>query len=150
MENKKINKMENKEVILVIRITGQVKVPGLILDTLDIMRLRRKYACVLLKPTKDSLGMLKKVRFYVAYGMVDRETLVELLKARGQMQNKSEMNAEKIAEEIFNGKGLEELGVKPFFRLHPARGGMNTKQHYPIGVIGNHKQDINKLVRKML
>jgi large subunit ribosomal protein L30 len=130
------------ELIAVIRIRGMVKVPGVILDALDIMRLRRKYACILLEPTKENLGMLKKVRFYVAYGKIDKETLVELLKARGQMADKSKINAEKIAEELLNGKRLQELNVKPFYRLHPARGGMNTKQHYPVGVIGNHSDKI--------
>ena len=48
------------------------------------------------------------------------------------------------------GKKPEEIGIKPFFRLHPARGGIKSKLHYPKGVLGNHKENINKLIERML
>ena len=48
------------------------------------------------------------------------------------------------------GKNPEELGMKPWFGLHPARGGIKSKVHYPKGVLGYHGKDINKLIMKML
>ena len=48
------------------------------------------------------------------------------------------------------GKKYDELGIKPFFRLHPPRGGIRSKVHYPEGVLGNHKEKINELVERML
>ena len=48
-------------------------------------------------------------------------------------------------------KKLKEIGLKPFFRLHPPRGGLkSSKKQFPRGVLGNHKQEINKLIEKML
>ena len=71
----------------------------------------------------------KKVKYYVAYGEIDKETYDQLLKARGRK---------------VNGK------LKPFFRLHPPRKGIKSKLQYPKGVLGNNKADINKLIVRML
>ena len=46
-------------------------------------------------------------------------------------------------------KTLDGSGIKPFFRLHPPRGGINTKYHFPKGVLGENKE-INKLILRML
>ncbi len=98
--------------------------------------------------------MIAKVRNLVAYGKINEETLVSLIKARAKKIGDSKAkieNAEKIAKEVLAGKNLEDLGIKPFFGLHPARGGIkNTKLHYPKGVLGDNKEDINKLIGKML
>ena len=140
--------------ITIIRIAGLVNMKNEIEETLFRARLRRKYSCVVLKETPELTGILKKIRNVVAYGKIDEETLVALLKARGRVLENSKaklQNHEKLAKEIMAGKKLEELKVKPFFRLHPARGGIkNTKLHYPRGVLGDNKEDINKLIRRML
>ena len=106
-----------------------VKVSKDIEDTLYRLRLRKKYACVVVKPTKEILGMLKQVKYYVAYGEIDKETYDKLVKARGKK---------------VNGK------LKPFFSLHPPRKGIKSKLQYPKGVLGNNKKDINKLIERML
>lgn len=138
------------KLLVVIRIAGMVKVKGDIADTLDRLRLRRKYACVLVDSGDGAImGMLEKVKFYVAYGSIDKETLVELVKARGQGVG-GEVDAEKVVGGLMNGKGLKELGLKPFFRLHPPRKGIKSKLQYPKGVLGDNKDDINKLLRRML
>lgn len=148
----------------VVRIAGQVKVKEDIKNTLDRLRLRRKYVCVLINSKNESLmGMLNRVKYHVAFGDIERDTLVELLKARGKRivgvssVSKTEnskfaakINYEESAEEIINGKNLEELGFKPFFRLHPPRKGIKSKLQYPRGVLGNNKKDINKLIMRML
>jgi len=133
----------------VIRIKGKVNVPKKVNETLNRMRLRKKFACVVLKPTPENLGMIKKVSNFVAFGDIDKETFIRLVEKRGKKIDKNK----KIGDigEFFNGnKKLEELNIKPFFRLHPARGGMDTKQGYPKGILGNNKSDINKLIERML
>ena len=55
-----------------------------------------------------------------------------------------------MAKDILAGKKPEDLGLKPFFGLHPARGGIDSKYHYPKGVLGDHGENINKLIMKML
>lgn len=139
--------------IALIRITGQVRVDADITETLNRLRLGKKFTCALAKETPEMLGMIKKVKDYIAYGKIDEKTLIELIKARGKIigDTKAKIkDAEKIAKEVMAGKKLEELKIKPFFGLHPARGGIDSKHHYPKGVIGNHGEDINKLIMRML
>ena len=49
-----------------------------------------------------------------------------------------------------NKKSYWALDLKPFFRLHPPRGGIKSKIHFPKGVLGNNKEKINDLVERML
>ena len=136
--------------IAVIRISGMVKNPKVINATLDKLRLRRKYSCVIVKETKEIMGMIKKVRNDVAYGTINEETLKELIEKRGQLLDKTKKIDEgKIAKEILEKEKSED--IKPFFRLHPARGGIkSSKMHFPKGVLGNHKEHINDLIRRMI
>jgi len=142
--------------IAVIRIAGLVKVRGTVNDTLDRMRLRRKFTCVLIdENSADMMGMVIKTRDCIAYGKVSEEVIEKLLKARGEKIGDSkakisDAEAKKIAKEVLAGKKLEDLGVKPFFRLHPARGGIDSKKYYPKGVLGSHGDKINELIERML
>ncbi|MEA3329775.1 MAG: uL30 family ribosomal protein [Nanoarchaeota archaeon] len=137
--------------IVIIRIKGMVDRNRDIVETLSRLRLRRKYSCVVLAENDVIKGMLQKVRSFIAYGEIDKDTLVELIKARGQLIDKADkIDAEKIADEIIKKGNMKDLKIKPFFRLHPARGGIVSKQHFPKGVLGNHGVEINKLVRRML
>lgn len=137
-----------------IRIAGLVKIAGTIEETLYRMRLRRKYTLVLLPATKEREQLLKKARNFVAYGDVDAETLVLLLQKRGQpLDKKKKTDFTQAAEQLAAGKkSLEELGFKPFFRLHPPRGGIDARLHFGVrkGVLGDNKEKINDLLRRML
>ncbi len=134
--------------IAAIRIKGKVDVPKDIEETLYRLRLRRKYACVIFNEEKFK-PILKKVRDYVAYGAINEETLKELIKKRAKPLQNKKVNVEKIIENLKNGKKLSETGIKPFFRLHPPRGGIKSKEHYPKGVLGENKK-INELILRML
>ena len=120
------------------------------------LRLRKKYTCSIVDENKKEIfGMVDKVRNFIAFGKLDEKTLIELIKARGKKIGNvkakiSEAEATKAAKEVMAGKNLEELKIKPWFGLHPARGGIETKLHYPRGVIGDNKEDINKLIMRML
>jgi len=161
-KTKKAESQASKGLIAVVRIDGEVKVKPEIASTLFRLRLRKKYSCVLINSeNKGFMGMLWKVRHAVAYGPMDNETLVKLLNARGQRiaslsseDNKNSKNAkinyEEAAKGLIAGKDLEDFGLKPFFRLHPPRKGIKSKLQYPKGVLGNNKNDINKLIERML
>jgi large subunit ribosomal protein L30 len=150
-KTKKSQSAESKGLIVVIRIHGEVKVKPEIVNTLNRLRLMRKYSCVLINSSNKALmGMLWKVRHYVAYGDIDKEMLVKLLEARAQKTDGKKLDSEHAASELISGKKLEELGIKPFFRLHPPRKGIDSKLQYPKGALGNHRNDINKLVVRML
>ncbi len=114
--------------IAIIRIRGQVGLNREIVNTFYRLRLRKKYTCVVIeKPTKEQLGMMEKVKNFVAYGEIDEETYKKLVEARG-------------------GK------IKNFFRLHPPRRGIDSKKHFGVakGVLGNNGKEINKLIGRML
>ena len=120
-------------------------------ETLTRLRLRRKYSCVVIQGTKEQLGMLKKVKDFVAFGEIDKETFEQLVEKRGQLvDKKKKVDFKKAAGEISKGKSYEDFNLKPFFRLHPPRGGIKSKLHFPKGVLGNHGEKINDLVRRML
>jgi len=126
--------------IAIIRITGQVNVNKDVKETLDRLRLKRKYVCVVIKPGKENLGMLKRVKDFVAYGEISDETLKKLIEKRGQLKDKKTKTT----------KTLEN--IKPFFRLHPPRKGIDSKKHFGVnkGVLGNNKEKINDLIERML
>jgi large subunit ribosomal protein L30 len=114
--------------ITVIRIKGQVGLNSKVVETFNRLKLRKKYSCIVLKsPTIEQLGMIKKLRNFVAYGDIDEATYNELVKKRG-------------------GK------IKNFFRLHPPRKGIDSKKHFGVdkGVLGDNKSEINKLIMRML
>ena len=137
--------------IIVIGISGLVEVPKKIQETLFRMRLRRKYSAVLIKPTFQNLAMLKKIRNFIAYGDISKEMLSALLEKRAASVDGKKIDVEKVIEQL-EKKDLESLGIKPFFRLHPPRKGIDSKLHFPIrkGVLGDNKGKINDLVRRML
>ncbi|GAI80441.1 unnamed protein product [marine sediment metagenome] len=155
--------------IAVIRIHGQVKIKKDIVETLNRLRLRRKYACVVLvKPKKEQLGMIKKVKDFVAFGEINKESFEKLIEQRGKwnfpvhsekserreqlINKKKKIDAKEVVKELEAGKKYEELNLKPFFRLHPPRKGIDSKKHFGVkkGVLGNNKEKINELIGRML
>ncbi len=138
--------------IVVIRIKGKVGLRKDIDETLNRLRLRKKYSCVVLNENKESIGMIKKVKDIVAYGEINEETFLKLVEKRGKLiDDKKKIDAKKVVEEIKKGKKYQDLNLKPYFGLHPARGGMKTKLHFSQGgVLGNNKEKINNLIERML
>ncbi len=141
---------DSKKIIAVVRITGQVKLKPEIKNTLERLRLGKKYSCSIFKESKDILGMIKKVRDFAAFGEIEKQTLIKLIEKRGKNTENKKFDAEKIADELIHGKKLKELGFKPFFSMHPPIHGIKSKFHYPKGVLGDNKKDINKLIERML
>jgi len=138
--------------ILVIRIAGQVELSHAPKETLHRLRLRRKYSAVLLQPTPENLKLLKKIRNQISYGPITKETILELIKKRAQpIKKETKIDAEEIVSQL-DKKSLKDLGLKPFFRLHPPRGGIDAKKHCGTtkkAVLGENKK-IDDLVRRML
>ncbi len=136
----------------IIRIRGNTKVDRDIRETFNRLRLRRKYACIVLaNPSKEQLGMVKKLEHFVAFGEIKKDVFEKLIDARGQKINKGKkVDSKKVIEELEKGKKYEDLNLKPFFRFHPPRGGINSKVHFPKGVLGNHGEKINNLILRML
>ncbi len=137
--------------ILAIRISGLVEIPKAVNESLFRFRLRKKYTAVLVKPTENNMKILKRLRNNIAYGTISNEGIKILLEKRGKSFDKKKIDAAKVVEQL-EKKDLQDLGVKPWFRLHPPRGGIESKVHFPIrkGVLGDNKEKIEELMRRML
>ena len=139
--------------ICIIRIRGQVNLNSDVKNTLNRLRLRRKYSCVVLSPSKELDSRIKKVRNFVAFGEIRNEVFEKLIEKRGQIWDKTKkikIEPKKVIENIEKGKKYEDFNLKPFFRLHPPRKGINSKLHFPKGVLGDNKEKINELIERML
>lgn len=150
--------------LAVVRLRGQVNVARKIRDTLAMLRLHKRYHCVVVPNTPSYRGMLQVVKDYVAFGEIDAETLAMLLRNRGRLVGDKQLtddyvrektgynSIEDFARAVIEGKAsLKDIpGLKPVFRLHPPRGGLkNVKWHHPLGSLGYHGSDIRRLLYKM-
>lgn len=114
------------EKIVAIRVRGPVKVPTEINDTLDMLKLKKKNACVIISPTPSIMGMINKVKNFITFGIIDEETLKLLTEnKKGPVFH---LNSPK--------KGYGRKGIKVAFKVG--------------GALGDRKEKINDLVRRML
>jgi large subunit ribosomal protein L30 len=164
----------------VIRLRGIPTTPRDIAATLYLLRLRRKFTMVVVPGTPSIMGMLKKVNDWVTWGEIDADTLAEVLRRRGKIVGDKPLTLEYLQK--WGWQSFEEVALayvtgeidrlacgknmkikegqrpacipylKPFFRLHPPRGGLNSvKKHFSVGGdLGYRGPLINDLIRRML
>lgn len=155
---------------IAIRIRGTVGITAKTADTLKMLRLHRPNVAVLLPDDPSHRGMIQKVKDYIAYGELDAATAAELLEKRGRVVGDAPLSDAAVAKgsggkyasiqafaaAIAKGEArVKDLGedVKPFFRLHPPRGGHEgtIRHHFTVGgVLGYQGKEINALVRRMM
>ena len=114
--------------IIIIRLTGQININSDIKMTLKLLNLPRKYSCVIVEDNKETLGMINKVKDFVTWGSVTEETLTAL-------ESKRKEGAKCIALQPPKG-GFERKGTK--------------KSYKNKGALGNRKDDMDALVKKMI
>jgi large subunit ribosomal protein L30 len=148
--------------IAVIRIAGKQGLTKEIKDTFKLLRLYKKYTCIIIPNTPNYIGMIKKVKDFVTWGEVNKETMEKLLEQRGKLAgnakltDQKDINISEFVNQVFEGKKkIKDLpGLKTFFRLHPPVGGFETKgtkKPFSIGgVLGYRKDKINELIIKMI
>jgi len=126
----------------VVRIRGTINAKQEIRDTLKMLRLPRINNCVIIPETDSFKGMLQKVKDYVTWGEIDKETVEMILEREGIDTNN--------AEKILKGKAKDILHFP--IRLHPPRKGYKSiKRPYSIGgSLGYRGKEINELIRRML
>lgn len=162
----------NTSVYAIIRVKGQVDCPHDVEYTLKLLRLHKKYHCVVYPATLPGLeGMLRKVKDWVTWGEINRETLIELLYKRGRIPGNKPLTDEyvnthlarlginggipSLAGAILEGRimlhKLDNL-IKPVFRLHPPRKGFKSvkKPYGQGGDLGYRGPAINELIKQML
>ena len=150
-------KMSNNKLAIVL-IRGMVNISPDVKKTLELLRLHKKHVCVVVEDNEVSRGMVRRVKDYVTYGTIDQETFETILEKRAQLTLDKKIDTKKIAKDYFDNqiklKEFESLGLKPFFRLHPPKGGFERggiKMPYAKGgVLGDRKDNMKDLISKML
>ena len=149
---------------LVVRIKGQADVPHWASRTLELLKLEKKFRATIVPARENTLGMLNKVKHYVAWKEASVETVRELLAKRGHTRGYRRIGADnmpagyetidKLAESLASGsvsmRGVGEL--KPWFALAPPRRGFrrSTKRmHTQRGTLGANA-DLDELVSRMI
>jgi len=149
----------------VVQVRGVVNTRQDIKDTLKMLRLHHINHCVLVADTPENLGMIRKVKDYVAYGEVDAITIETLLRTRGRVigdaaltdeyikSNSTYSGIPELAKALAGGEmKLRDIpGLKPVLRLHPPRKGYKTTKRTFVqgGALGYYGQEINTLLYKM-
>lgn len=120
--------MEKK--IAIIRIKGQLDLHPDVKKTFALLKLARKFSCVVIEDKPETVGMLRKIQNHVIYGYINEETLRELMSKRGKADKKE-------TEQVFS--------------LHPPRGGFkkSSKLMWPKGILGKNEK-INEFILRML
>ena len=117
-------------VIAVLRISGKVDLNKDIKETMNRLRIGRKYSCTFIDEDDSvQMGMVNFATSFVAYGEVDKKLMDEIIAKRGVKDSK--------------GK------YRGFCRLHPPVGGLkkSSKLNFPRGVLGKNEEIAKLLVR---
>jgi large subunit ribosomal protein L30 len=144
---KKVKSPKTAGRLIVIRVRGEEGVRHDIRRTLEMLHLHRKHFCSVVGPTAGNIGMLRKAKDYVTWGEVDQDTLNMLYEKRG-----AEYKGHQDGKTKYITAGGRKL--KPFFRLHPPRGGFERKGiKKPFstgGALGDRKKAIKDLLKRMI
>jgi len=110
--------------IVVVRIAGRVKQKKKDIETMNRLKIRKKFSAVLVdRKDRVRMGMVNAVDKCVAYGPVSEDLI----------------------------KKMDSRKKEDVYFLHPPRGGFkkSSKVAAPKGILGDNK-DIAKLVERML
>ena len=147
----------------VVRIRGDVRLRPEIKDTMKMLRLHSVNHCVVIDETVHYTGMVRKAKDYIAWGIVDAESLTNLLSLRGRIEGGGRLTQEYMdecelgsvsdfAKKVCDGDAkLSDIPkLKPVFRLHPPRKGHRGIKKTVVegGELGFH-EDIGTLIKKM-
>merc|ERR1719510_356800 len=163
-----------EKVLLVVRIRGINRMSPKVKKVLRLLRLRQLHNAVLIKVNRATIGMLKLVEPYVAYGYPSVATIKKLVCKRGYLK----VNRQRIplvsndqVSELMGEFGIESVGCMinelftcgpnftnvaskmwPF-KLSSPKGGYPGKKRIHFvdgGTYGNHEKFINQMVGNML
>ena len=149
----------------IVQVRGVVNTRRDIKDTLKMLRLHHINHCVLVPDTPEYLGMIRKVKDFVAYGEVDEVTIETILRTRGRVVGNTPLTDEYVRSnssfgsipEFASALALGEArltdipGIKPVLRLHPPRKGYRTIKRtvQQGGALGYYGEEINSLLHRM-
>lgn len=151
----------------IIRIRGYAATPWYIQETLELLRLPRRYNAMIYEDNPSIKGMLKLVEPYITWGELNEESTILLL-ARLEMKNGKGRISDDLIKTQLKVEGLNELVKKVMngeikihkldnyfklpIRLHPPSGGFKGKINRPFnakGEFGYRGDKINELIKRM-
>lgn len=147
----------------IVRLRGSINTKPDIKDTLKMLRLHRINHCVVVPESPHYRGMIQKVKDYVAWGEIDEEAFAKILEMRGRLSGNRRLTDQLIKEKTSFGTigefasavyqdaaKLQDVGIKPVFRLHPPRKGhRGTKKTVKEGGELGYHESISDLIWKM-
>ncbi|MBI3036249.1 uL30 family ribosomal protein [Candidatus Woesearchaeota archaeon] len=137
--------------LAVIRLRGRTGLNHSVAVTLDLLNIRRVNHCAVVPDTPEVVGMVKKAKDYITWGPIDDDTLKAIVEKRGEAVEAATAPGTKSNKKsfAFNGKNY-----RPYFRLSPAKGGLGKRgikaSFTNSGALGDRKEKINDLIKKML
>lgn len=75
--------------IAVIRLHGEMNMRKIFKDTLYLLKLYKKYHCIVVPNTKPFLGMIAKAKDYITWGEINKDCLRLLLEKEENYHIKS-------------------------------------------------------------
>jgi len=150
---------------LVVRIKGTVNVPWWADKTLQLLNLNKKFRATIVPKEPSFIGMLQKVKNYVAWCKADKDTIKILIEKRARKQgykniDDSDLKAlgytsiDELADALTDGKTtLSKLDIlKPWFALAPPRKGFKrkTKRMYQNNGVTGENQELLSLIKNMI
>lgn len=157
--------MSNMNSLLVINLRGMVKLRHDVKRTLRQLRIERRYTATVISDNEVNRGMLHVLQTQTAWCKADPETLSLLITSRGRSTMRKH-----VTDEVARSLGYEDIAgmaraisedtlrlvpkssIKPFFRLHPPRGGFlrSTRRMYTQGGVLGENPSLPEILKKML
>ena len=153
---------------LVVRVRSDRGVERSIRDTMGMLNLTRVNHATIVPESSTYAGMLQKSKDFVTWGVVDAETIENLLTQRGRMVGDKPLDnaavkagsdfktVKAFAKALASGEASMKSvdGLKPVLRLHPPRGAKGwggIKRAYSIGgALGFRGDEIGSLAERMI
>ncbi len=136
--------------------------------TLNTLRMKTRYSAVLLRDNPSVKGMLQRIKDHITWAEAKKEDIELLLSNRASTaeglglapefvkKNSGLAGVSELVAALYSGKvtlvKLREMGIAPYFRLHPPRGGFPRSSKRPFtesGELGFRKEGLHGLLTKM-
>ena len=92
----------------IVQVRGVVNTRKEIKDTLKMLRLHHINHCVIAPDTPQMVGMIRKVKDFVAWGEITPETLETLMRTRGRLEGNDPLTDDYVREHT-GYAGIAEL-----------------------------------------
>lgn len=151
--------------LLVVNMRGLVNTRRPVRQTLQQLRLLKRFNATIVPDDEVYRGMLNSAKEHLAWCKLDREIAETLLSKRAEVSNGRRLSESELKESGYSSFSelavalsegrvslSKELGLRQFFRLSPPKGGFKRsirRQYGEGGILGPNK-DLPKMVERMV